>query len=271
MDGQRDPISTPAKSGVGIITDKETKKILHIGVRNKCCAVCVRASRKGEKAKVHTRFVGDGDSSVYPSLLSSVPVWEYAIQKIECANHATKCYRSALEKVVQDNPSYKGKGKLTDAMCKRLTKAARCVIKMRSMESDKSTVIQKLQHDLHNSPLHCFGMHDTCSTDFCKTAQQRVREQHHNTASHDLGPIVAISVESSASSSSSVVSSSTASISSSSTVASSHNTDLLAEQVSDISLDTILTVSQGQEETWSDALMKLILKLYDPFQRHMNK
>ena len=65
---------------------------------------------------------------------------------------------------------------------------------------------------------------------------------------------MAISVESSASSSSSVVSSSMASSSSSSTVASSHSTDLLAEQVSDISLDTILTVSQGQEEAWSDAL-----------------
>lgn len=49
---------------------------------------------------------------------------------MECANHATKNYRSALEKLVQDNPSYKGKGKLTDGMRKRLTKAARCAITM---------------------------------------------------------------------------------------------------------------------------------------------
>ena len=275
-----------AKSGVGIIIGQETKKILHIGVRNKYCAICAQASRKGEEAKDHKcfknwdgasssmetdiivegfktaeekhgvryiRFVGDGDSSVYPSLVSSVPVWGYAIQKIECANHATKCYRSALEKLVNDNPSYKGKGKLTDAMRKRLTKAARCAIKMRSMESDKRAATQKLQHDLHNSPLHCFGIHDACSTDFCKTAQQRVREQHHNTASHDLAPTDSLSFESSTSSTTSTVSSSSHSVSSS-TIASSHTTALPAEQVSDVSLDTILTVSQEQEEAWSDAL-----------------
>ena len=44
---------------------------------------------------------------MYPSLVSSVLVWGYAIQKIECANHATKCYFcSTLEKLVHDNPSY---------------------------------------------------------------------------------------------------------------------------------------------------------------------
>ena len=271
--------------GVGIIIGKEIKKILHIGVRNKYCAICAQASRKGEEAKDHKcfknwdgasssmethiivegfktaeekhgvryiRFVGDGDSSVYPSLVSSVyvPVWGYAIQKIECANHATKCYRSALEKLVHDNPSYKGKGKLTDAMRKLLTKAARCAVKMRSIESDKRAATQKIQHDLHNSPLHCFGIHHACRTDFCKTARQRVREQHHNTESHDLAPTDSRSIESSASSATSVVSSSSHFVYSS-TIASSHTTALRAEQVSDVSLDTILTVSQEQEEAWS--------------------
>ena len=61
-------------------------------------------------------FIGDGDSSVYPTLISSVP-WGYAITKVECANHYIKCYCTALEKLVQDNPSYKGKGKLTEFMC----------------------------------------------------------------------------------------------------------------------------------------------------------
>ena len=171
--------------------------------------------------------------------MSSVPVWGYANQIIECANYATKSYRSALEKVVHDNPSYKGKGKLTDAMRKRLTKAARCAIKMRSMESDKRAATQKI----HNSLLHCFGIHKACSTDFCKSARQRVREQHHNTASHDLAPTDSRSIESSALSATSIVSFSSHSVSSS-TIASSHATALPAEQVSDVSLDTIVTVSQ---------------------------
>ena len=36
----------------------------------------------------YMRMVGDGDSSVYPTLLLSVPVWGQDIQNIECANHA---------------------------------------------------------------------------------------------------------------------------------------------------------------------------------------
>ena len=44
-------------------------------------------------------YIGDGDSSVYPTLISSIP-WGYAITKIECANHCIKCYHTALEKLV---------------------------------------------------------------------------------------------------------------------------------------------------------------------------
>ena len=269
-----------AKSGVGIIIGKETNKLLHIGVRNKYCATCAQAERRGEEVREHTcfknwngasssmetdiivegfkmaeekhgvryiRFVGDGDSSVYPSLVSSVPVWGYAIQKIECANHATKCYRSALEKLVHDNPSYKGKGKLTDAMRKRLTKAARCAIKMRSMESDKKAAVQKLQHDLHNSPLHCFGIHDNCSTDFCKVAQQRASGSADSTVTldldSDLRPPPPTRSVTPAFSSTQPTSSATDMGSSSS-----------SEDDSDSSLQTILTVSQEQEEAWDDAL-----------------
>ena len=45
-------------------------------------------------------------------------------------NHAVKCYQDALEKLVAEKPHYKGKGKLTVAMRKCLTTAARCAIKM---------------------------------------------------------------------------------------------------------------------------------------------
>ena len=84
----------------------------------------------------YTRFVGDGDSSVYPTLVRKVP-YGSSIKKVECANHAVKCFRGTLEHLVQDKPSYKGRGKLTEAMRKRLTKSARCAIIMRSQESNK--------------------------------------------------------------------------------------------------------------------------------------
>ena len=64
----------------------------------------------------YKRFVGDGDSSVYPTLIENVLGWGRYIEKLECANHACKCYRSGLEKLVQDKPSYKGRGGLTQKM-----------------------------------------------------------------------------------------------------------------------------------------------------------
>ena len=38
---------------------------------------------------MYTKFIGDGNSSVYSALISSVP-WGYAIEKMVCANHAVK-------------------------------------------------------------------------------------------------------------------------------------------------------------------------------------
>ena len=201
-----------AKSGVGIIIGKETGKILYLGVRNKYCSVCHKAAGgtipphtcflnwdesssametdiilKGflqseeQHGLRYTQFIGDGDSSVYPALVSGVPYGNF-IKKMECANHAVKCYRTALENLVHDKSCYKGRGKLTEAMRKKLTKAARSAILMRSQESDKLQAVKKLQHDLLNSPLHCFGCHSNCSPDFCKTVQQH-QQQSNNQAS----------------------------------------------------------------------------------------
>ncbi len=66
---------------------------------------CAAESTHGVR---YMRMVGDGDSSVYPTLLLSVPVWGRYIQKIECANHTCKCYRSGMERLAQDNSAYRG-------------------------------------------------------------------------------------------------------------------------------------------------------------------
>ncbi len=189
-----------ANSGVAIIIGKETSKLLYIGVRNKYCHACARnispdkhaCFRNWDKSssemetdiilegfleaeKVHgvryIHFIGDGDSSVHPTLIQNVPGWGHAIKKLECANHACKCYRGALERLVQENPSYKGTGGLTLKTRKRLVSAARAAIRMRSTESD---ALISLKRDLQNGPRHCFGFHDDCSPDFCKTAQDKL-------------------------------------------------------------------------------------------------
>ncbi len=125
----------------------------------------------------YMNFVGDGDSSVYPTLVQNVPVWGQAIKKLECANHACKYYRCALERLVQENSSYKGSGGLTQKMRKRLVSAARSAIKMRSMQENKKEALKKLKHDLQNGPLHCFGFHEKCSSDFCKSAKEKIQQQ----------------------------------------------------------------------------------------------
>lgn len=134
-----------AKSGVGIVIGKATGKLLYVGVRNKYCTACTQGVSKEkhecfknwdqsssqmeadiileafkQAEKVHglryIRFIGDGDSSVHSTLIQGVPGWGRFITKLECANHCCKCYRSSLEKLVLDKPSYKGKGGLTEKM-----------------------------------------------------------------------------------------------------------------------------------------------------------
>lgn len=135
---------------------------------------CVNAERvHGVR---YTRFIGDGDSSVYPTLIQRVPEWGHAIRKLECANHACKCYRGALEKLVQDNPSYKGRGGLTVNMRRKLVSGACCAIKMRSANSDRAVGVRLLKRDLLNGPNHCFGNHNHCSPDFCSTVRDRLAQ-----------------------------------------------------------------------------------------------
>ena len=148
-----------ANSGVAIIIGKATGKLLHLGVRNKYCSACTQGISKEQhigtcfknwtssSSKMETdvilegfcmaesthgvrymRMVGDGNSSVYSTLLLNVPVWGRDIKKLECANYACKCYRGGMEKLVQENPKYKGAGGLTMKMRQRLVSGARCAM-----------------------------------------------------------------------------------------------------------------------------------------------
>ena len=94
-----------ANSGVGIILGKATGNLLHTGIRNKFCTACSRNVPKEahdcyknwnasasemevdiivegfiKAEKVHglryTQFVGDGDSSVYPTLIQQAALFQ---------------------------------------------------------------------------------------------------------------------------------------------------------------------------------------------------
>ena len=53
----------------------------------------------------HLKLVGDGDSSVMATICQMVPYGSY-VDKIDCANHAVKYYRSRLEELARDNLQY---------------------------------------------------------------------------------------------------------------------------------------------------------------------
>ena len=125
----------------------------------------------------YINFIGNGDSSVYPTLVAGVPGWGYTITKKECANHALKCYRSSLEQLVKDKPQYKGKHKLTAAMRLRLTMAARCAVIMRSKEDDKRRAASLHQTDIMNGPMHCSGNHHICRPEYCKVVRSKCNKK----------------------------------------------------------------------------------------------
>ena len=187
-----------AKSGVAVIFGQKTKKLLFLAVRNKFCSVCKIAENKGQPPREHRcyrnwagssgamesdmlaegfrmsershgvrylRLVADGDSSVMATIRQTVPYGPF-VEKIECANHACKGYRSRLEKLATDHPEFCRRGGLTKRAIQRLTVGARVAIKMHS----KTQNIQQLRHDLRNGPDHVFGFHQNCNPGFCTQA-----------------------------------------------------------------------------------------------------
>ena len=135
-----------ANSGVGVIFGATTKKLIYMGVKNKYCAVCSIAQRRETKPSCHMYFknctgsstsmeadiitsgfqlsenmhglrymklIGDGDSSVLYTIHTTVQPYSREVEKIECANHAVKSYRTRLEQLAKDFPSFRGGGGLT--------------------------------------------------------------------------------------------------------------------------------------------------------------
>ena len=199
-----------ARSGVAVIFGKETKKLLYLAVRNKYCSICSIAENRGQQPQQHAcyrnwagssgamesdiisegfkqsekahgvrymRLIGDGDSSVMSTIRQFVPYGPF-VQKILCANHACKCYRTHLEKLRSDHPEFCKRGALTKRAIQRLVVGARVAIRMHSQTGN----IAQLRHDLRNGPDHVFGIHEKCNPHFCTTAATHQHAQSPTTS-----------------------------------------------------------------------------------------
>ena len=47
------------------------------------------------------------------------------VEKVDCANHAVKCYYSRLSNILKDSLSFGGSGKLTKHIITKITQAVR--------------------------------------------------------------------------------------------------------------------------------------------------
>ena len=99
------------------------------------------------------------------NISTTVPYGQF-VQKVECANHACKSYRSRLEALAKDHPEFCGRGGLTKRIVQRLTVGARVAIRMHSKTGDA----QQLRHDLRNAPNHVIGNHSRCNPAFCTSS-----------------------------------------------------------------------------------------------------
>ena len=73
-------------------------------------------------------------------------LYGHYVQKVECASHAVKCYRSHLEALSKEQPECLGCHGLSEGM-ETITHVACCAIKKHSIMGD----VAALCHDLWNS------------------------------------------------------------------------------------------------------------------------
>ena len=106
-------------------------------------------------------IIGDGDSSV------EIVPYGRRVKKLECANHAVRCYRKSLHDLVSNHPDWKGRNGLTELKIRKLSAGARAAIRMHA----KTGNVDQLRKDLRNGPYHVFGDHRNCNEEFCTSKQ----------------------------------------------------------------------------------------------------
>ncbi|XP_043227760.1 uncharacterized protein LOC122384442 [Amphibalanus amphitrite] len=194
--------------GMAAVIGLRTKKLLFYGVRNKFCSVCARAgSSAGAPAhkcfrnwvgtstamesdiiiegfnrseEMHgvrfIEFIGDGDSSVYKNILSYVS-YGRNVRKVECANHVTKCFTSALYDIAKQNKE--AKKVLSKVRISRMKICVRKMIKHRAQErmesnGDKDQSARTLSSDVKNASFHVLGHHNKCLPYYCNVVSGSV-------------------------------------------------------------------------------------------------
>ncbi|XP_076301517.1 uncharacterized protein LOC143219390 [Lasioglossum baleicum] len=186
-------------AGVGVIIGYYTKKVLFVGVRNKDCSICREASKKDQEPREHECFknwsrnetstkmesdaiaegfrtsiekrgliystiIGDGDSSVYKTILDCDPYKTLVrVKKIECTNHLLRNFCNKMKEIVKKTPAgyYR---RIVEACIRRMRTGIVKAAEHRANEDlPLAEKIRKLYEDITNVPSHVFGEHKRCN------------------------------------------------------------------------------------------------------------
>lgn len=203
-------------SGVGTICGVRTGKVLHMSVRNKYCAVCVKAEKlekeptkhkcyknwgrdcsstsmeadaivEGFKTSIEKRqliystYIADGDSSVYKKIIQANPYPNVFIEKIECRNHLLRNLATKIKTIAKTKERF---GQLRNVIGNRVLRIRTAVSKtVQHRLEEQSTMEQKilsLKMDFNNIISHVFGEHNECARIgyFCDGSQKENEENY---------------------------------------------------------------------------------------------
>lgn len=201
-------------SGVGTICGAQTGKVLHMAVRNKYCAVCAKAEKLNKEPTSHkcyknwgrdqsstsmeadtivegfktsiekrgliySKYIADGDSSVYKKIIQANPYPDVFIEKIECRNHLLRNLATKIKEIARTKGRF---GKLRNVIGSRILRIRTAVTKAVQYRLEEQTTMQQkitsLKIDLNNVISHVFGEHNECANIgyFCDGSQKENEE-----------------------------------------------------------------------------------------------
>lgn len=120
-------------------------------------------SRSEEKYGVrYTNYVGDGDAKTFKALFDMKPYEDIDVKKSECVGHVEKRMGSRFRSV-KKSAKLGGKGKLTDALIKKLTKYYGLAIR-RNLQSKEDMKREIMATFFHLSSTDDNPQHQNCPT-----------------------------------------------------------------------------------------------------------
>lgn len=196
-----------ALSGAAVIVGYRTKKVLYMGVKNKFCMTCTRASNRSVSPPIHkcyknyvgsssgmeseiivegfkssldtqgiiySKLIADGDCSTYKKILEARPYPNITVEKIECRNHLLRNYITKINLLSLDTQYPISLRKIISNRLLRLRRSITSAINHRISESGSTdSKIRNLNKDIINSIKHVFGDHITCDDYYCNRADEK--------------------------------------------------------------------------------------------------